>query len=159
MLSELHPNKVASRRAPSGPGSRFRRTALLYSSGRSFPIRPDPKMLPSPTDLRNPVNCKKVVTKCIQQSLAASADGGRRWNAASTNGPLGERALPCGVATCCDRIGGRSKLRPSRRQDGGSPYGRAGARLFPQGRPSGRLVAVLQRDRAVEDGRAGLGIL
>ena len=43
-------------------------------------------MLPFPTDLRNPVNCKKVVTKCIQKYLATSADGGRRWNAAPTNG-------------------------------------------------------------------------
>ena len=42
----------------------------------------------------------------------------------TTGGPLGERALPCGrVTTCCDRIDGRSKLRPScdRRLEGGFP--------------------------------------
>ena len=95
----------------------FRHLASRSKAERPFPENTD--MIPHPTDGFKP-------------------RGGRRWNAAPTmrlaedmhrRGEASEGTLPKAtrrarkrvrsphrgrVATCCDRIGGRSKLRPSR---------------------------------------------
>ena len=63
-------------------------------------------------------------------ALAASADSGRRWNAAPTAG--GRAAM--------ERSPYRGKRQACRRQDGGSPYGRAGARPSRAETNGGRAV-------------------